>query len=63
MTDDELEATYKANIGISHLTALRAVFTQGHYAGAGVTPSATSPDKSLTAAKPAAVVKYSGKPT
>lgn len=58
MTNEQLEAVYKANIEIGHLTALRAVYTQGFYAGAGQTPTASSPDKSKDQAAPTAVVRF-----
>ena len=58
MTNVELEAIYKTNMDIGHLTALRAVYTHGFYAGAGTTPTATSPDKSKDQAPPAVILKF-----
>lgn len=52
-----MEAIFKANIGMSEEQALRAVWNAGWYEGAGVTPSATSPDKSKAAAKPVAIIQ------
>lgn len=44
MTLQQLEAIYKANIGVGELEALEAVYTQGYLDGAGgtVTASTTS---------------------
>jgi len=58
MTNAELEAIYKANIGKSRMTALQAVYTQGWYDGAGVTvPTANSPlNKAQSATKPTTIV-------
>lgn len=56
MTNDDLEQIYKQNSGVSHLTALRAVYTQGWYEGAGQTP--VSVDKSVDVAKPTVIVRF-----
>lgn len=59
MTNDEIEAIYKENVGAGHITALRIIFTHGVYAGAGTTPTATSRDVSAVTAKPTAIIKSS----
>lgn len=56
MTDDQVENIFKSNIGDDLRCALRGVWNAGYYEGAAITPSAASPDKSLTAAKPVAVL-------
>lgn len=56
MTYAQLEAIYKANVGMSVEQALRAVWNAGWYEGAGVTPTATSPDKSKGVTKPVAII-------
>lgn len=57
MTYSQIEAIYKANLDLSQEQALRAVWNAGWYEGAGVTPSATSPDRSKAAPKPVAIIK------
>lgn len=57
MTNDDLVKIFKTNIEESEIAALRGVYNAGYYEGAGVTPSATSPDQSKVKAKPVAVVK------
>lgn len=57
MTNTEIEAIYKENIGLGHLTALRMVYTHGWYDGAGQTPTASSPDKSKIASAPTAIIR------
>lgn len=61
MTNQELEAIYKENIGLGHITALRMVYNHGHYDGAGVQITANSADKSKAAAKPSAIIKAKGR--
>lgn len=61
MTNEELEAIYKENIGNDHVTALRMVYNHGWYAGAGQTPTASSEDKSKSATKPTAIIKAARK--
>jgi len=56
MTFDQLEAIFKANNTMSREQALRAVWNAGWYEGAGITPTATSPDKSKGATKPVAII-------
>ncbi len=58
MTNAQLEAIYKANIGKGHVTALSAVYTQGWYAGAGTTlpVNGAAQDKAGMAAAPATIV-------
>ena len=58
MTNAELEAIFKANIGKSRMTALQSIYTQGWYDGAGVTvPTAKDPlNKAQSAAKPTTIV-------
>jgi len=56
MTNDQIEEIYKANVGIGHLTALRAVYNHGWYEGAGQTP--TTADKSINVAKPTTIIRY-----
>lgn len=64
MTNQEIEDIYKAGVGDGHVNALRTVWNAGYYEGAGITPTATSKDKSSlpNIAKPVAViVKKRGK--
>lgn len=61
MTNAELEEIFKQNINISYITALRAVYNQGWYEGAGQTPTAASPDKSKAAAKPTAIIRHNSR--
>ena len=58
MTNAELEAIYKSNIGKSRMTALQAIYTQGWYAGAGVTvPTAGNAlNKAQSATAPTTIV-------
>ena len=58
MTNAQLEAIYIANIGKSRMTALQAIYTQGWYAGAGVTvPTAKDPlNKAQSATAPTTIV-------
>lgn len=56
MTLAQLEAIYKANIGIGPLEALEAVFTHGYFAGAGLTPSATSASVVPSTAAPTTII-------
>lgn len=51
MTLAQLEAIYKANIGLGPLEALEAVYTHGYFDGAGLTISANS--ASVVPARPA----------
>jgi hypothetical protein len=46
MTDNDLENLYKANVGVSHYAALRAVWTDGYNYGLGINPSAQGVDPS-----------------
>lgn len=57
MTNDQLEAIYKENAGVSHLTALRMIYNHGWYDGKGQTPTANSADQSKAASAPAAIIK------
>lgn len=57
MTKDEIQEIYKAGAETNHVNGLRAIFNAGWYIGAGQTPSSTSVDKSVSAAKPAVIVK------
>jgi hypothetical protein len=57
MTNADIDSLYRENIDISHLAALRAVFNAGYYAGAGITPTAQTPEQSRISAKPAVRVK------
>ena len=60
MTNGDLEAIFKANLGLSLQTALHAVFTQGYCAGAGLTPNAAGTiDRVATTTKPTVTVKLS----
>lgn len=59
MTNEQLEEVYKANMPIGHMTALRAVYNQGWYEGAGQTP--TNIDKSRDVAKPSVIIRYTGR--
>lgn len=59
MTDDQIEAIWKANIGSGAITAMRAMFTHGYCEGASVTPSASVSDKSVSAVKPTTIIKLS----
>lgn len=56
MTNAHLLEVFKANIGTSLLAALRGVWNAGYYEAKGVVPTASSPDKSMDAAKPTAVL-------
>lgn len=57
MTNDDINKLYQGNIDISHLAALRAVFNAGYFAGAGVTPTAGTPDQSRVSAPPTTKLK------
>lgn len=57
MTNAELIAIFKSNLDESMEAAIRGVYNAGWYEGAGVTPTATSPDVSKTKSKPTAIVK------
>lgn len=57
MTNAQLLKIYQSNIETSVIAALRAVWNAGWYEGAGVTPTATSPDRSLAVAAPTAILK------
>jgi hypothetical protein len=57
MTNAELIGIFKTNLEESFMAAVRGVYNAGFYEGAGITPTATSPDVSRTKAKPAAVVR------
>ena len=57
MTNAELMTIFKANNDESLLAAIRGVYNAGYYEGAGITPTATSPDVSKTKPLPAAIVK------
>lgn len=59
MTDAEMNAIYRANLGLGHIEALRGVWTAGYYQGAGLTPSTSikQPAKSTEVAAPVAVIK------
>lgn len=57
MTDDQIEAIWKANIGSGAITAMRAMFTHGYCAGASITPSASVSDKSVNQANPTTIIK------
>lgn len=59
MTNDQIEEIYKANAGVGHLTAMRAVYNQGWYEGAGQTPTAV--DKSINVAKPTVIIRYTSR--
>lgn len=61
MTYAQMEAIFKANIGMSEEQALRAVWNAGWYEGAGITPTETSPDKSKAATKPVAIIKLNSR--
>lgn len=58
MTNAQIEAIYKANLGNGHLTALAAVYTQGWYGGAGTTLPTSGPalDRAGSAAAPTSIV-------
>lgn len=57
MTNADIESLYTMNIDISHLAALRAVFNAGYFAGAGITPTTTTPDQSRVTTKPTVTLK------
>lgn len=57
MTNTQLELIWKANIDLSRLSAMRAIYNAGWYEGAAVTPTTTSPDKSCAVAAPAAIIR------
>jgi hypothetical protein len=46
MLDSDLEALYKANIGISHYAALRAVWDSGYNYGSSQSPAGQGVDPS-----------------
>lgn len=60
MTDNDLESLYKANIGISHFSALRAVWDSGYNVGSGSSPVSQGIDPSAMAS---AVTATTGEPT
>ncbi|GAC1457370.1 MAG: hypothetical protein NVSMB70_01100 [Chamaesiphon sp.] len=55
MTDQDLDALYKANIGTSHYAAIRGVFNAGVNYDKGLTQAPAQPAAAAVAA-PAAVV-------
>ena len=57
MTSDQLLDIYKFSIDISNIAALRAVYNAGWYAGAAITPTTTSLERSALEAKPTVIVK------
>lgn len=57
MTLAQLESVYKANVGVGHLEALEAVYTQGYCAGKGTTVSASTPSQVPTQSAPTTIVK------
>jgi len=60
MTDAQLEAIYKANLGNGFITALSAVYTQGWYDGKGtsVPTSGVMSDRASAAASPTTIVTF-----
>jgi hypothetical protein len=57
MTNAQIIAMYQANLPISHVTALRAVYSAGWYSGASQTMTAASADKSFGDSNPANMLK------
>lgn len=55
MLDSDLDALYKANIGVSHYAALRAVWCSGYDYHAGMNPSQQGQDPSQTAVAATAI--------
>ena len=56
MTNAQLQNIYITASVVSHEVGLRAVWNAGWHAKAGTTPNAGSPDESLRATAPTAVV-------
>lgn len=56
MTLAQLEAVYKANIGVGHLEALEAIYTQGYCAGKGTTVTASTPSQVPSQSAPTTIV-------
>jgi hypothetical protein len=57
MTNTDLENTYREMSGLSHVAALRYIYSLGFYDGAGVTPTALHGEPSVKQAVPAATNK------
>lgn len=59
MTLAQLEAIYKANLGVGPLEALEAVYVQGYYDGAGTSVNAQTPVAGVVASRtaPTTIVK------
>jgi hypothetical protein len=57
MTQQQLEAIYKANVDLGHIEALEALYTQGYYDGAGLSVTAMTPSIVGSRPAPTTVVK------
>ena len=53
MTLSQLEAIYKANLGVGPLEALEAVYVQGYYDGKGTAVTASTPVAGIIASRTA----------
>lgn len=53
MTLAQLEAIYKANLGVGPLEALEAVYVQGYYDGKGTSVSSSTPVAGIVASRTA----------
>ena len=56
MTSQQIEAIYRENLGLGHVSALRAVFTQGYCLGAAIANSRD--DLTPIPAEPSPTVKF-----
>lgn len=57
MTNAQIIAMYQANLPISHVTALRAIYSAGWYSGASQTMTVASVDKSFSDSNPTNMLK------
>lgn len=55
MLDSDLDALYKANIGVSHYAALRAVWDSGFNYASSINPTQQGTDPSQTAVAATAI--------
>lgn len=56
----QLEAIWKANLGVGHLEAMEALYVQGYYDGAGTSITANTPISGVVASRtaPTTIVKF-----